>query len=470
MVGGALGRVKRCGRYAVTHAGIVSEVALGILPLVHRSGSFTRSRLPIAIFVCAAAVYVATLGVRARGPSDNVHFVSLAQSYLHGQLAVLGDRPPGNNDWAHYRDRWYVVFPPLPALAILPAVAVWGERTWDRLYWALFAGLGPALLYVLLRHLRERADSGRSVREDLGLVALFSFGSVYYYTSVQGTVWFAAHVVAVPLIALYALFSVGAARPVAAGAMLGLAFLTRTSTAFLTPLFVIEALSAARTSSRSLPESADAYERMRVFWREVELSRALRACLWFALPLGLIVAVYCLLNQLRFGDPFEVGYRYLRIRWSGRIEKWGLFHYHYLAKNLAVFLAGLPWLQSAAPYVMISRHGLALWVTTPNYLGVFWPKRSSVLALALSVAAGCVALVDLCYQNSGWIQFGYRFSLDYSVLLIALLALGGRRFGPVFYALLVVAIGVNLFGALTFDRRPQHYDRDGTQQVIFQPD
>lgn len=74
------------------------------------------------------------------------------------------------------------------------------------------------------------------------------------------------------------------------------------------------------------------------------------------------------------------------------------------------------------------------------------------------------------YQNSGWLQFGYRFSLDYMVLLIVLLALGNRPFRGGFYALLVFAIAVNTFGALTFGRVWEYYDVDNSQERIFQPD
>jgi hypothetical protein len=450
------------------------------------SGSIaTRLRLPVLVFVICAAVYVVTLGTRMRGPSDNGHFVSLAESYLHGQLSVVGDRPPGDNDWAHYKNHWYVAFPPLPALVILPAVALWHSAVWDRLYWAIFAGLGPALLYVLLRWLREHAASGRTPREDLALTALLAFGSPYYYTAVQGTVWFAAHVVAVPLTALFVLGSLGARRPLLAGCALGLCWATRPSTFPLGLLFLIEALDAARSPRPQLAEAdkpalqpaadapapqASAAARLVGWLRAVEWPRALRSCALFALPIIVVLGVSLWLNQLRFDDPFEVGYRYLRIRWSGRIEKWGLFNYHYLSKNLAVFLAALPWISNAAPYVRVSRHGLALWFTTPNYLGVLWPKRSSITLNALACAAFATALLDLCYQNSGWIQFGYRFSLDYSVLLIALLALGGRRFGVGFYALLALSCAINLFGAITFDRAHIFYDQDASQQVIFQPD
>jgi hypothetical protein len=197
---------------------------------------------------------------------------------------------------------------------------------------------------------------------------------------------------------------------------------------------------------------------------------AFRSVALFSLPILAIGAVAMALNEARFDDPFEFGHRYLQIKWRGRIEKWGLFNYHYLGRNLAVFLASLPWLTASAPYVQISRHGLALWVTTPGLLLALWPKRTSPLLAALFVAAAPVALLNLMYQNSGWIQFGYRFALDYLPLLFVALALGRRRFGAGFILLFVVALGINAFGAVTFDRAWRFYDSDPSQRVIFQPD
>lgn len=435
--------------------------------------------MPLAIFVLCAGVYVATLGARMRGISDNAHFVYLAQSFLHGQLSLVDGKPPGDNDWALYQGHWYVAFPPFPAVVIAPLVAVFGVAVWDRLFWAVLAGLAPALLYALLRRLREQHDSQRTPREDLALVALFAFGSPYYYTAVQGTVWFAAHVVACALIAVYLLATfgltapalrgraaIGPAAPVLAGSALGLAFLTRPTTVLLGLFFAQQWFVA----SQRAVEASEGGEGLRAQLRRIELRRALITLAWFALPLLIVGGVYLWMNAARFGDPFEVGYAYLRIRWAKRIETWGLFNYHYLGRNLAVFLASLPWLSADPPYLKISRHGLAIWVTTPALLLVLWPKRVTGAMKALAWAAGAVALANLCYQNSGWIQFGYRFSLDYSLVLFVLLALGGRRFGPVFYGLLVVAIAVNAFGAITFDRVHKYYDGDATQRVIFQPD
>jgi hypothetical protein len=429
-----------------------------------------RAALPLAIFALCAGVYVATLGTRARGISDNAHYVYLAQSLLHGQLSLVDGRPPGDNDWSFYEGRWYVAFPPFPALVIAPLVALFGTAVWDRLLWAVLAGVAPALLFVLLRRLREQGSSQRNTREDLALVALFAFGSPYYYTAVQGTVWFAAHVVACALIAVYLLASFGAARPLLAGSALGLAFMTRPTILLLGLFFAQQLLVDAqrRDGADGAPRGLRA--RLAHGFARVELPRALAKLAWFSLPLLVVGGVYMWMNAARFGDPFDPGYGHLRIRWARRIETWGLFNYHYLGRNLAVFLASLPWLSAEPPYLKISRHGLALWVTTPQLLLVLWPKRVSPAMTALAWSAGAVALANLCYQNSGWVQFGYRFSLDYSLVLFVLLALGGRRFGKAFYGLLVVAIAINTFGAITFDRVPRFYDTDATQRVIFQPD
>jgi hypothetical protein len=228
--------------------------------------------------------------------------------------------------------------------------------------------------------------------------------------------------------------------------------------------FVLQALGAARR-----PDAAQVV-RASDLVRDFDLRRALTPMARFALPLAVALALAMIMNRARFDDAFEFGHSHLQIRWNSRIQTWGLFNYHFLGRNLAVLLAALPWLSSIAPYLKISRHGLAVWVTTPQLLLVLWPKRHSWLMTSLAWAAGCVALGDLLYQNSGWVQFGYRFSLDYSLALFGLLALGGRSFGKLFYALTVYAFAINLFGAITFDRYNRFYDDDPTQRVIFQPD
>ena len=440
-------------------------------PLPALRSSLHRTRAPLLIYLLTTAIYLLVAGDRLLAPSPDNHFVYLAEGWLEGRLD-LGGAPPGNNDWACFDEatgercgrrpaatqKHYVSFPPFPAVLALPAVAIFGTELRDRLFFGLLAGLAPALLLVLLRGLRERGESERSAREDLWLVALFAFGSVYFFSAVQGTVWFAAHVVASALICLYLIFSMNAARPALAGLMLGLALATRPSTLWLGAFFVLE---ATRVSVEGPGARA---------WLGALFQKAtLRRLALFALPVALVGLALAAHNVARFGDPSEFGHRFLQIYWIERIEKWGLFGYHYLGRNLAVVLASLPWLESEAPYVKISRHGLALWVVSPALLYLLWPKKMPARNVALALAIALVFGLDLLYQNSGWVQFGPRFVLDWLPLGIVLLALGGRRFGPLFRSLVVISIVVSTFGALTFDRHHAFYDDDRTQERIFQP-
>ena len=68
-----------------------------------------------------------------------------------------------------------------------------------------------------------------------------------------------------------------------------------------------------------------------------------------------------------------------------------------------------------------------------------------------------ISFIGLLYQNDGWVQFGYRFSNDFSFALIMLLAIGGRPLTRTWKALILVGVVVNLFGALTFGRFWQYY-------------
>lgn len=156
------------------------------------------------------------------------------------------------------------------------------------------------------------------------------------------------------------------------------------------------------------------------------------------------------------------------------MEKWGLFHYHYLAKNLGVVLTSLPWITpSRGPAsFQINAHGLALWVTSPFFVWLLWPTRRSALRATLWATVALVAIPTLFYQNTGWVQFGYRFSNDYSVFLMALLAVGQRRFSKVFIGAALVAVAINAFGAISFDRSrfADYYYIDPSQRAFYQTD
>jgi hypothetical protein len=414
-------------------------------------GSRTR-RLAwaLALYISVTLVLLgSTAATVLREHTPYNHFALLADAWLHGRLD-LGGPPPdyaGRNDFALFQGRWFVVFPAFPAVILLPWVALAGspDALAEGRVFLLLAGLAPAVLFLVLDKLSRSGESKRTEVENLVLSALFCFGSVYFFSSVQGTVWFAAHVVGAVLLSLYLLFALGAERPLLAGVCLALAFATRTPLLFAAPLFVHQLLKATRHAVPPGPGLLQRYDGRRL----------LRGSMLFALPLAAVLGLTLWHNAARFGDPFEVGYRYLSIAWAKRIATWGLFDYHYLAKNLGVMLSGLPWLPAEGGPLQINGHGLALWVTTPMYLWLLGGRYWSPLARAALGAAVLVAVPTLLYQNTGWVQFGYRFSNDYAVLLFVMLAVGLPRVGTLFKIAAAWAVAWNLFGAVTFER-PQY--------------
>ncbi len=392
--------------------------------------------------------FVAVMPVeRLTSHSPYNHYTLQADAWLAGRLDLPGPPPryTGNNDFAVYDGRFFVSFPPVPAVLMLPFRLAAGqpERVRDPAVFAALAPLGPVLLFLALERLAAAGRSTRSRRENAGLAALAGLGTVYWFSAAQGSVWFGGHVVALVLTSGYLLAAVDARHPVLAGLLLALAFGTRPTAALALPVFAFE------------------------LWRD--RPRRLPGAVGFTLAAGLVVALLMLHNAARFDDPFEFGHHHLAVRWRDRIDAHGLFSTHYLGRNLSVFLRGLPFASSQG--WQINGHGLALWVTTPAFLWALWPRRAEPLYGALAASAGAMTLTVLAYQNTGWVQFGYRFSNDFAPLLVLMIALGGRRLGPPFWAVAAVGVAVNAFGAVTFDRPAfaRFYFIDPTQEILHAP-
>src|SRR5208283_2002989 len=119
-------------------------------------------------------------------------------------------------------------------------------------------------------------------------------------------------------------------------------------------------------------------------WEKVDKRALARRYATFAAPILVVLAICSWSNHSRFHtwSPQAFGHEYLSVAWHDRMQKWGLFGYHYLSKNLACLLTILPWLPAhtthaslwsthgPAPF-QINEHGLALWFTTPIYLWLF---------------------------------------------------------------------------------------------------
>ncbi len=445
-------------------------------------------RTPLILFLVGFGLLCATAGVRGRltQASEDNHFVYQAEAFLQGQLE-LTETPPHENDWASYteyelnsgqvvRGVWYnrsekkfltlagdllilensetfraphtrhyfVSFPPGPAVLMTPFVAIWGFSFNDVLFTIFFAALNLALIYILLRRLSRGGRSSRSPSDNLWLVALMGFGTVTFFSSVMGQVWFTALIIGVTFTLLYLLFSIDAKHPLLAGLFLACAFATRTPllfTAFVFPAFLLFPGGKLRQTE----------------WRKALLQLALFCLIPFVVGCSLLY-----MNYVRFESVTEFGHRYLAHGQLARIRDYGLFNYHFLSENLSTAFTLLPRFQTEAPYILVSGHGMSLFMTTPVFFYLLRPSprkfRQDVLWHRLCwVAVLFIAIPHFFYQNTGWEQFGYRFSIDYTPYLIVLLAVGRVRFTWIFKTLTIFGIAMNAFGAITFKRFSKFY-------------
>lgn len=461
----------------------------------------SRLGAPLLIYIVCLGGYLAASGSRLKKPSSDNHYVYLANDILHGRLKLEGS-PPHQNDWAllteltltsgrkvrgtflktggtgwfkttrgerllitndKIRSRryvYYVSFPWFPALLMLPFVAIWGMKFNDVIFNVCVGAFNPVLVYLVLRRLAALKLSPRSLHDDLWLTACFAFGTVHFYSSVLGQVWYTAHVVGVTLTCLYVLAALEGRHTLLAGLFLGLGFVTRTPIPFTFPLLLGEILRRNLEPATEAQREVDSDPCNRpplVAWIRSYLPRvrwrpAIGQTLLAALPASAVAVVAFVFNYLRFDRAMEFGHYYLNVRWTERIQRWGLFNYHFLSRNLAVMFTLLPRIMTKSPYVKISWHGLGLFFTTPIFAYLIWPRRRSPIQPWLYLSVLLPMVLHLFYQNSGWVQFGYRFSLDYTIFLMALWAVGGHRMGLLARALILFGIGVNTFGAITFGR------------------
>ena len=367
--------------------------------------------LPLLFGLCAFAVLALFSGHRFFHQSKAPHFIWQAQAFLEGSLALVED-PPNLEDYVRQGDRFLVSFPAFPALAMLPGVALFGYRFNDTSFTVAIAALALALFLAFLRRLKRDGDSDLSDSACLAWAAILGFGTLFFSCAIRGEVWFTAEIMGVALTALYLLTAHRARHPLLAGLFYSMATLTRTPLVFAAAFFVIETF---------FPDG-----KLRLADLATDARAKLQKLALFivgALPLALAHMAF---NFARFGSVSEFGHRFF---WNNRVNadiaQYGLFDWHYLPRNISAAFLKLPTLSLDPFHIGYDPHGMSLFLTTPLLILLFFPRQKPRLTLALALTAAAIALPGLFYQNDGYMQFGFRFSLDYTPYLIVLLALGG---------------------------------------------
>ena len=378
---------------------------------------------PTLIFLVTFIVYYFSTEGR---PTHFNNFVRLADAFIHGRLHLTQNIP-----WlelAIVDGKYYIVPPPMPAILILPFVAVFGLNTNQTLASLFLGSLNATLVFLIVRSLTQN----RSVQ--LWSTAMFVFGTIHWWIATSGAVWMFSHVTALTFL-LLAIYSVLKNKsPFLTGIFLGASYWSRLPTILSFPFFI------AMYYDRWIPRSREGS------WTKIF---KIRPILYLCLGAGIFVFLNFLYNYLRFGTVTDISYYLI----PGILEEpWyqkGIFDITYIPRHLREIFFGLPKIKSEFPYIHPSISGLAIWITTPAFIYAFFADTRNRLAIGCWLSIILIALVEFTHGTWGFAQFGYRFAADFYPFLL-LLTVKGIGDEVKWHHKLLISIGiiVNLWGIL----------------------
>ena len=452
---------------------------------VAQGRSHPRSPVPsppstfVAVAVGASLVAIALVVYTLSHPYRFYdHFEWQAAAFLEGQAAIrypvaATAESPGN---AFFQDvlpvpttdgipRALVPFPPLPAVVLMPFVALWGLNADGQLIFAILGALDVGIAWWMLGRLPIRTW----VR--IATTVFFGFGTVFWYAAQLGTTWYQAHVLAVGLALAAVGIALGSDRAAAgsedeasigerdgaaaaavaapsslaatllpdprqflAGLLFGLACTSRLTVAFGAPFFLFVGSGGS--------------------WQRRGWSAALGA--------GIPIVALLVYNLATTGHVLHPGYQHLYELEAGFYKplnyhlEWWIEDVRYLPQNFGIMFLNTPvwlpnevpsalglggplctsgsmrdWFNPACPMVLPRDTGMSILLTSPGYLLILpalrWGYGHSRAVTGAALAVLLIGVVNLAHFSQGWVQFGYRFSNDFVPWALILVAIGLDR-------------------------------------------
>jgi len=348
------------------------------------------SRRRQGIFL-AAAFFFGTLVVYYLTNHEQTYFRAFVyyadNALLQGRLDIPIAEGLRFNDWAFFNGKYYRVEPILPAVVLLPGVAVWGIALNQTMASIVIGSLNASNLQRLVGRLTEKL----SARILLSLI--FIFGTNYWWVVINGSTTQFTHTLAVLFVFAAVYATLVPRAPLLAGLLLGAAHLCRLPTILSLPFFVI------MFSDQWLPES-----------RAKEASLFRRVDLIPLIKLGLGVGVFVLVGMVynyvtlkcNFGLPCSYD-KYLtddpNDQYAQTIRA-GLFDLNYIPKHFPGMFAGLPIFRDQKPYVIPSWAGLSFWATTPAFVYAFYAGAKGKVARTVVTVLIILAVGGIVLSNS----------------------------------------------------------------------
>jgi hypothetical protein len=347
----------------------------------------------------------------------------------------------------------YLPYGPTPALLMVPYVLVFGVSDTAQMVHSMAVG---AINVVLFWYILRQLNTNRSTK--LLLVPFFAFGTANFYAATTSTLWFYNHVTAVMFLLLAIIFLLRGSHPIIPAAMLGLALLARQPVLLAAPAFMYFYVRQYYPT---------------VFSREwLRDGRVLEKLGFFIASLAPFVLILLWYNAVRFGGPFDTGLDEIYDKYNGQIytiylknfgtsERFAEFDVRNVFLHLyTIFL--LPPTFEPAPFsdpaqwqnsfwLRPSEYGMSVLITSSPFIYAAFVQHRKAIRNMCWLAIPIIAVPTLMYYSQGWVQFGYRYLMDYLPFIMILTALGFEEFRTprslwLKIALVVLAVAIGFWG------------------------
>lgn len=366
-----------------------------------------KRTLSISLILFFATFIIYLLSYKGEGRYYN-SFVLLADALLHDRLYLLSD-PPWLNELVNIQNRFYVPYSPMPAIMLIPFVALFGTGFLQPILSILVGSINISLCFVVIKKFFNNE------KLSFWIAILYAFGTIHWYHAEVGSSWYISHIIGNFFIWLALLEIKTKRRFFLIGLLVGFAFLSRLPTIFAA-IFPIIYLFEKLKQKRNI-------------------------VLYLS---GLLVGI--LINSsysfLAFGSFYSVGY-YLIPNTDNQSSL------RYIPIHLAELLTALPKFQQNSPFVIPSLNVIAIWFTTPAFLLAIFANFKKRLEFASLITIIAILFIIVIHRYNGYSQFGYRYLLDLYPFLLILVASGIRDRLTLWKKILIfLSILINFWGVL----------------------
>lgn len=361
------------------------------------------------------------------------YFDELARAFLQGKLYL--ENPTSTHDLTYFEGKWYLPFPPLAALIMVPLVKIYGDVGFSTVTFTIFfAALNCALLFEILRLLSRKCWINLRENQVYWIVLCFALGTPFWYMTVVGKVWYIERILALTFMLLAVCLSLKKYSPLVIGIAFGLSLWSRPNGVFLWPLLVGIYLQQSK-------EGGNLTFRAVIKWIFIN-----------AIPI--IIAVYVLLyyNWIRFGNWFDFGYQNQNVgQNAANVISDGFFNMKVIPRNFTRMLLDLPIVDQSCRWIFVPNHlGMSIFFTTPILFYIFKGFRKTLFVFSVWLALILEILLLLMQNGITW-EFGYSYILDIITPLMVLLSIGlGQKISTLMKVLIFLGIGINLWGLLWY--------------------